>query len=82
MTKHELLEEIYYQNKSLNRTAQRISLIGLLGIISRMRKECVEKNDETGKKITRCLLILVAIGNILLGIDSILDIIKRMRGED
>ena len=50
MTKHELLEEIYYQNKSLNRTAQRISLIGLLGIISGMRKECVEKNNKTQGK--------------------------------
>ena len=37
MNNHELLQEIYYQNKSLNRTAQRISLIGLLGIV---RKNC------------------------------------------
>ena len=50
MNNHELLQEIYYQNKSLNRTAQRISLIGLLGIIGRIAKDCAEREDETGKK--------------------------------
>lgn len=50
MNNHELLQEIYYQNKSLNRAAQRISLIGLLGIVGRIAKDCAEREDETGKK--------------------------------
>ena len=45
MNNHELLQEIYYQNKSLNRTAQRISLIGLLGIVGRIAKDCAERED-------------------------------------
>ena len=53
MNNHELLQEIYYQNKSLNRTAQRISLIGLLGIVGRIAKDCAEREDETGKKVVK-----------------------------
>ena len=56
MNNHELLQEIYYQNKSLNRTAQRISLIGLLGIVGRIAKDCAEREDETGKKVVKILL--------------------------
>ena len=50
MNNHELLQEIYYQNKSLNRTAQRISLIGLLGKnckrLCRKRRRDREKSGE------------------------------------
>ena len=50
MNNHELLQEIYYQNKSLNRTAQRISLIGLLGIVGRIAKDCAEEKTSQEKK--------------------------------
>lgn len=49
MNNHELLQEIYYQNKSLNRTAQRISLIGLLGIVGRIAK-IVQKEKTRQEK--------------------------------
>jgi hypothetical protein len=48
------LQEIYYQNKSLNRTAQRISLIGLLGIVGRIAKDCAER--EEFKKFAKKLI--------------------------
>ena len=51
MNNHELLQEIYYQNKSLNRTAQRISLIGLLGIVGRIAKDCAERRRRDRKKV-------------------------------
>ena len=50
MNNHELLQEIYYQNKSLNRTAQRISLIGLLGIVGRIAKRLCRKRRRDRKK--------------------------------
>ena len=77
MNNHELLQEIYYQNKSLNRTAQRISLIGLLGIVGRIAKDCAE--DETGKKVVKILFALILVSQILLGIDAISDVIERRK---
>ena len=58
MNNHELLQEIYYQNKSLNRTAQRISLIGLLGIVGRNCKRLCrkKKNEKQGKKVVEKFL--------------------------
>mgnify|MGYP000003833677 FL=1 len=79
MNNHELLQEIYYQNKSLNRTAQRISLIGLLGIIGRIAKDCAEREDETGKKVVKFLFVLILVSQILLGIDAISDVIERRK---
>ena len=78
MNNHELLQEIYYQNKSLNRTAQRISLIGLLGIVGRIAKDCAEREDETGKKV-KILFALILVSQILLGIDAISDVIERRK---
>lgn len=77
MNNHELLQEIYYQNKSLNRTAQRISLIGLLGIVGRIAKDCAEREDETGK--VKILFALILVSQILLGIDAISDVIERRK---
>ena len=78
MNNHELLQEIYYQNKSLNRTAQRISLIGL-GIVGRIAKDCAEREDETGKKVVKILFALILVSQILLGIDAISDVIERRK---
>ncbi len=50
MNNHELLQEIYYQNKSLNRTAQRISLIGLLGLSEELQKTVQKEKTRQGKK--------------------------------
>lgn len=50
MNNHELLQEIYYQNKSLNRTAQRISLIGLLGELSEELQKIVQKEKTRQEK--------------------------------
>ena len=75
MNNHELLQEIYYQNKSLNRTAQRLSLIGLLGIVGRIAKG----EDETGKKVVKILFALILVSQILLGIDAISDVIERRK---
>ena len=77
MNNHELLQEIYYQNKSLNRTAQRISLIGLLGIVGRIAKDCAEREDE--KKVVKILFALILVSQILLGIDAISDVIERRK---
>ena len=68
-----------YQNKLLNRTAQRISLIGLLGIIGRIAKDCAEREDETGKKVVKFLFVLILVSQILLGIDAISDVIERRK---
>ena len=74
-----VLHTIYYQNKSLNRTAQRISLIGLLGIVGRIAKDCAEREDETGKKVVKILFALILVSQILLGIDAISDVIERRK---
>ena len=73
MNNHELLQEIYYQNKSLNRTAQRISLIGLLGIVGRIAKDCAER------EVVKILFALILVSQILLGIDAISDVIERRK---
>ena len=79
MINHELQQEIYYLNKSLNRTAQRISLIGLLGIVGRIAKDCAEREDETGKKVVKILFALILVSQILLGIDAISEVIERRK---
>ena len=59
MNNHELLQEIYYQNKSLNRTAQRISLIGLLGIVGRIAKVlCRNEKTRQEKNVVKILFAL------------------------
>lgn len=50
MKNKEMLREIYYENKAMNRNMQRLVNIGLLGILGRAAKEAKEPDDAKEKK--------------------------------
>lgn len=50
MTNRELLREIHRDNKAINRNIQRLTNIGLLGILGKSAEEVKKNDDEVGKK--------------------------------
>lgn len=53
MTNRDLLKEIRNENKAINRNIQRLINIGLLGLFGKTGQEAKEKDDETGRLLSK-----------------------------
>lgn len=73
MTNRDLLEKIHDENKAINRNIQRLVNIGLLGLFRRMGQKAKENNDETGRRISKAGLWIVAITEVLTFIGDVID---------
>lgn len=81
MTNRDLLKEIHNENKAINRNIQRLINIGLLGLLGKAGQEAKEKNDETGRRLSKAGLLLIAIDEVLLFISDVIDY-RKLRVED
>lgn len=77
MNKKEMLREIYYETKTMNRNIQRLVNIGLIGILGRSAKEAKDSGDLTRKNLIKAGLILAAVIQVLLMLGDILDYRKK-----
>lgn len=81
MTNRDLLKEIRNENKAINRNIQRLINIGLLGLLGKSGQEAKEKDDETGRLLSKAGILLIAIDVVLLFISDVVDY-KKSRVED
>lgn len=77
MNKKEMLREIYYETKTMNRNIQRLVNIGLIGILGRSAKEAKDSGDSTRNNLIKAGLILAAVIQVLLMLGDILDYRKK-----
>lgn len=81
MTNRDLLKEIRNENKAINRNIQRLINIGLLGLLGKAGQEAKEKDDETGRLLSKAGILFIAIDVVLLFISDVIDY-KKSRVED
>lgn len=81
MTNRDLLKEIRNENKAINRKIQRLINIGLLGLFGKTWQAAKEKDDETGRLLSKAGLLLIAIDEVLLFISDLIDY-RESRVED
>ena len=80
MSDKEILTEIYYENRSMNRNIMRLTNIGAIGLLAGLAKNAKANDCQSKKRLVRVGLLLAAIVEILIIIDSIAD--YRMYKED
>ena len=80
MSDKEILTEIHYENRSINRNIMRLTNIGAIGLLARLANNAKVNDCQPKKRLVRVGLLLAAIVEILIIIDSIAD--YRMYKED
>lgn len=73
MTNKTILREIHRENKSINRNLQRLANIGLIGLLGKGAEVAKKTDDSVGKTLVKTGLILVAVSEIVLWIEDIVD---------
>lgn len=73
MTNTDLLKEIRNEDKAINRNIRRLINIGLLGLLGKAGQEAKEKDDETGRLLSKVGLLLIAINEVLLFVSDVID---------
>lgn len=73
MTNRDLLKEIRNENKAINRNIQRLINIGLLGLFRKTGRAAKEKDDKTGRLLSKAGLLLITIDEVLLFVSDVID---------
>lgn len=86
MTNEAILRKIHRDNKFINRNLQRLANIGLIGLLGKGAEVAKKTDDSVGKTLVKTGLILVAVSEIVLWIEDIVDYrqekIERQLDED
>ena len=77
MTNKAILREIHRENKSINRNLQRLTNIGLIGLLGKSAEEAKKKNDTVGKSLAKTGLLLVVVSEIVLLVSDFIDYRKE-----
>lgn len=76
MKKTDLLNDIYYQNRSIERSLDKLLLVGMAGIIAFLAKG---EEDEKTVKLSKIGMSLITGCHFLLLADEIADIFRKRR---
>ena len=77
MTNKAILREIHRENKSINRNLQRLTNIGLIGLLGKSAEAAKKTDDSVGKILAKAGLILVAVSEIVLLVSDFIDYRKE-----
>ena len=66
MKKKKLLNDIYYEQRTINRNLQSLSNVALLGLLMKLSKDAKEKDDETAILLCKIGLCLVVVARVLI----------------
>lgn len=80
MTNRDLLKEIRNENRQIIEIFRDYN-IGLLGLFGKTWQAAKEKDDETGRLLSKAGLLLIAIDEVLLFISDLIDY-RESRVED
>ena len=70
MKNKDMLRKIYYDNRAMNRNIQRLSNIGLIGLLAKSAKA---SDDQKGKVLVKAGMVFVIITEVLLMVGDIID---------
>ena len=70
MKNKDMLRKIYYENRAMNRNIQRLSNIGLIGLLAKSAKA---SDDQKGKVLVKAGMVFVIITEVLLMVGDIID---------
>lgn len=76
-----MLQDIYEENRSINRNLQRITSIGLIAILGNIIKEAKGKDDDKTVRIGRLALFALAVTQILLLISDVSALVRKRNEE-
>lgn len=76
-----MLQDIYEENRSINRNLQRITSIGLIAILSNIIKEAKDKEDDKIVGVGKLALFTLAVTQFLLLVSDV-SALMRKRNEE
>lgn len=77
-----VLQDIYEENRSINRNLQRITSIGLIAILGNILKDAKAKGDDKTVEIGKLALLALALEQFLLLISDISAMMRKRNEEN